>query len=206
MKTVFLHGLGQTSSGWDGTLRELHCGGDALCPDLRDWASEGEVDYPRLYRALEAYCAALEGPLNLCGLSLGGILALQYTIEHPDRVSALALIGAQYRMPRGLLRLQNAAFRVMPDTAFLSMGWGKRDVIALTKSMLSLNLQSDLDKIRCPVAVLYGEKDSANRKAALQMKERIAGAQLHVIPGAGHEANADAPAALARVLETFFAG
>ncbi|HIS52570.1 MAG TPA: alpha/beta fold hydrolase [Candidatus Onthomonas avicola] len=206
MKAVFLHGLGQTSSSWGGTLRELHCGGDALCPDLKDWASEGEVDYPRLYRALEAYCAALEGLLNLCGLSLGGILALQYTIEHPDRVSALVLIGAQYRMPRGLLRLQNAVFRIMPDNAFLSMGWGKRDVIALTKSMLSLDFQSDLDKIRCPVAVLYGEKDSVNRKAALRMKERIAGAQLHVIPGAGHEVNEDAPAALARVLETFFAG
>ena len=42
----------------------------------------------------------------MCGLSLGGILALQYAIEHPEHIHALALIGTQYTMPKTLLRIQ----------------------------------------------------------------------------------------------------
>ena len=36
--------------------------------------------YDTLYRTLETYCEQFEEPLNICGLSLGGILAMQYVL------------------------------------------------------------------------------------------------------------------------------
>jgi len=176
-------------------------GMEAFCPDLCRWL--GPEGYPDLYRGLETYCSTLDEPLCLCGLSLGGVLALQYAIEHPDRVCALALIGTQYAMPKGMLRLQNALFRLMPERAFSGMGMGKKDTIALCRSMMDLDFTAGLGKIRCPTLILCGEKDKANREAARGLKDGILNSELAFLPGAGHEVNVDAPAELGVRLRQF---
>lgn len=201
MTTVLLHGLGQGPESWAAAARELE--GEVLRPDLFA-PVRGGAAYQELYRAFAGYCGRLDRPLRLCGLSLGGVLALQYAAEHPERVEALALIGTQYVMPKGLLRLQNAVFRLTPGRAFRGLGLSKEDVLSLTNSMLDLDFREDLGKVSCPVLVLCGERDRANRKAALALREGIPGAELGWIPGAGHEANTDAPEALAEALRRFF--
>ena len=118
MKTILLHGLGQGPESWAAVRAELGEGPDLLSPALTELFPNGEVSYPSLFRGLEDYCGALAGPLALCGLSLGGVLVLDYALRHPDRVDRLALIGAQFRMPTGLLRVQDLAFRLMPAGMF----------------------------------------------------------------------------------------
>ncbi len=71
--------------------------------------------------------------MDLCGLSLGGVLALQYTIEHPEKVNSLVLIAAQYKMPAKLLKPQNSFFRFMPKSSFQQTGFGKREFMELCK-------------------------------------------------------------------------
>lgn len=90
MKHVFLHGLGQDPASWDEVVRAMGLGDEALCPGLLSWLRGREIAYSNLYKALEEYCGTLERPLNLCGLSLGGELALEYAIKHPERVNACA--------------------------------------------------------------------------------------------------------------------
>lgn len=199
MTHVFLHGLGQSAESWAQTVQAM--GEEALCPGLSRWL--GPEGYPDLYRGLETYCDALDAPLCLCGLSLGGILALQYTIEHPDRVQALALIGIQYAMPKGMLRLQNALFRLMPERSFSGMGMRKKGTIALCRSMMDLDFTAGLGKVRCPTLILCGEKDKTNRKAAQGLKDGIPNSELAFLPGAGHEVNVDAPAELGERLCQF---
>lgn len=200
MNRVFLHGLGQGPESWTETLRAM--GEDALCPDLSRWL--GPAGWPDLCRGLEATCAGLEGPLCLCGLSLGGVLALEYAISHPDRVRALALIGAQYAMPKGALRLQNALFRLMPEKSFAGTGMGKAATIALCRSMMDLDLTAGLGKVRCPTLILCGEGDRPNRKAAQGLQAGIPNAELAFLPNAGHEVNKDAPTELGERLRAFF--
>ena len=55
------------------------------------------------------------------------VLALNYAIDHPDKVKALVLIAAQYKMPRKLLKVQNMLFHLMPNSAFKKMGFKKAD-------------------------------------------------------------------------------
>lgn len=204
MKCILLHGLGQRASSWKPVVPALSEDFEVSCPELSEWLLGETPGYESLYRGLEEACAQLEGPVNLCGLSLGGILALQYGIEHPEKVNALALIGVPYPMPRGLMRLQNGAFRLMPRSVFQRMGWEKADFLALCRSMIPLDFSENLDKIRCPTLILCGDGDKANRSAVLRLSERIEKAKLDWIPQAGHEVNRDQPAALGRRLRTFF--
>ena len=140
MPIVFLHGLGQKPEDWNPVVNRLAKGSQALCPNLYALERDGD-DYPALYGAFEQYCDGLEGPLNLCGLSLGGVLALQYAAEHPERVSSLALIGARASMPSGLLAIQNLMFRLMPAENFRKIGMEKQAVIKLCASMAELDLR-----------------------------------------------------------------
>lgn len=204
MKYLFLHGLGQTASSWDRVLDTLDCGADISHPELSDFLQDGPCSYAALYKAFSAYCGGIAGPVCLCGLSLGGILAMQYAMEHPGKVQALVLIGTQYVMPQKLLRIQNAVFRLMPKRIFAGMGFQKREFISLCASMMALDLQGDLNKILCPALVVCGERDWANMRAALELKERIPSAELCIIKSAGHEVNLEAPEALGGALHDFF--
>lgn len=139
MKYIMLHGLGQSSESWSNTVKVFNDDFEVLCPNLSDWLSGKTPCYDTLYRTLETYCEQFEEPLNICGLSLGGILAMQYAIEHPEKMNSLVLIGTQYEMPKYLLKMQNLIFRIMPCSAFEKMGFQKTDFINLCKSMTELN-------------------------------------------------------------------
>lgn len=156
-----------------------------------------------MYAAFSEYCDGFSEPLAICGLSLGGVLALHYGIEHPQKVKALALIAAQYKMPKKLLAFQNVIFRFMPNSMFQQMGLGKAQFIQLSKSMMELDYSGDLNRISCPVLAICGEKDSANIKAAKELSVRLAHAEICIIQEAGHEVNVDAPERLAEVLDGF---
>lgn len=204
MTYLLLHGLGQTAASWDRVRDTLVCGAEAVCPDLPELLGDGPCRYDTLYAAFSACCDGISGPVSLCGLSLGGILAMQYAMEHPAKVCSLVLIGTQYVMPKRLLKLQNAVFRLMPKGAFTGTGSQKQALISLCNSMLDLDLQRDLGKIACPTLVICGGKDRANRQAALDLKARLPSAELCIMEGVGHEVNVEAPEALGAVLNTFW--
>ena len=201
MKYIYLHGLGQTPDSWNKVLKELHSPETVLCPNLAKLMPDGNADYSDLYAAFSALCDTIEDDLTLCGLSLGSVLALNYAIDHPERVKALVLIAPQYKMPRTLLKLQNILFRFMPKSAFSQTGFQKIDFIRLCHSMAELDFSRSLRKVTCPALVLCGEHDRANQKAARMLACLLKNAQFQLVPGAGHEVNVDAPERLAKILK-----
>ena len=203
MEHIFLHGLGRTPESWNRVLEKLGIK-NADCPNLPAFAAGKPVTYAGLYRALTDEFDAAEGKINLCGLSLGGVLALNYTLEHPDKVRSLVLIAAQYRMPKRTLRLQNSLFRLMPKGMFAQTGFSKEDMISLCASMTELDFSSALSGISCPTLVICGEKDAANRRASEELAEHIPSARLGTVPGSGHEVNLDAAEQLAELLQAFY--
>ncbi len=198
MKIVFLHGLGQTAQDWNVVVEQVSFA-DTDCPEL--FSLDGQdVTYSNVFAQLESKYADTSEPLVLCGLSLGAILALDYAIRYRDQVSALILIGAQYQIPTLLIDVQNIIFRCMPRKAFETMGVSKSDMIKLSHSMRSLDFSSKLNEVTCPVTIVCGEKDHANKKAAKQLNTLLPQSQLHIIPGAGHEINKCAPEAIVAIL------
>lgn len=88
----------------------------------------------------------------------------------------------------------------MPRKAFATLGISKSDMIKLSHSMRSLDFKSELNKVECPVTIVCGEKDHANKKAAKRLNALLPQSQLQIIPGAGHEVNKCAPEAIAAIL------
>lgn len=198
MKTVFLHGLGQTAKDWDETIKRAS-GLEADCPEVFSLAKT-DMTYPEIVKGLERKYADVTEPFRICGISLGAMLALDYAIRHGKQVDSLVLIGVQYKSPSVLIDFQNILFRCMPQKAFESMGLSKNDVIKLTRSMRVLDFSQQLKEVVCPVDIVCGEKDTANLKAAKKLNELFPQAKLHIVPGAGHEVNKCAPEAIAEIL------
>ena len=201
-RILFLHGLGQGPDSWRAVAERL-TGVDAVIPDLGAMLA-GRADYLALRGALFAVCDAEKAPLHLCGLSLGGVLALAYAAHRPERVASLVLIGTPYTMPKRLLKLQDLLFAITPRTAFESLGLTKRQMRGLSLSMATLEIPALLPRVRCRTLVLCDEKDRANRKAARQLQEGLSNAAMQTIDGAGHEANREAPEALSAALAAFY--
>ena len=106
MRCIFVHGLGQNSSSWKEIVNELNIDSQINCPNIFDLCN-GELNYNNLYNAFSKYCDTFSESLNICGLSLGGILALNYAFNNPQKVHSLILIGTQYRIPKHLMIFQN---------------------------------------------------------------------------------------------------
>ena len=199
-----LHGLGQGPSSWDGVREALPPHLPVVCPSLGEWLAGREAVYADLFRGWEAYASRLDGPLVLCGLSLGGVLALDYTLRHPERVAALALIATPIAMPKTLLTVQNLLFRLLPSSAFAGMGLAKKQALSLCRSMKELDFRRQVGSLSCPVAAICGERDRTNRPAAQELARRVSHARLILLEGAGHEANSDNPLRLGEALGAFF--
>lgn len=204
MKYIFLHGLGQTSSSWNKTVSYIEGQPEIVCLDLPGLLHGKKITYANLYRAFSDYCKDFSEPLNICGLSLGGILALQYGIENPSKINSLVLIGTQFVMPKRLLKLQNIIFHTMPNSSFAQMGFGKIDFIELSKSMIDLDFRHDLKKLLCDVLIVCGEKDKANKRASIELNRLLPHSEIQLIENAGHEVNIDEPEKLGRILNGFF--
>ncbi len=200
MKTILLHGLGQTPQDWEGVVRQLSTS-HVACPPLFSPVESG-VCYPQILEKLEAQYAHAHQLLCICGLSLGAMLALDFTMRHRETVAELVLISPQYKSPTPLIDLQNLLFRSMPARCFDGIGLPKEDVIALAHSMRSLDFTPQLHTITCPVTILCGANDLANVGAAKRLSKRLARATLHIVPGAGHELNRCAPEVIAATLNS----
>lgn len=204
MHNILIHGLGQNSSSWNKTISHMEKQDNIICPELSLLIKEEGISYSKLYKAFSEYCNNSSEPVSLCGLSLGAVLALNYTIDNPQKVKSIVLIAAQYKMPKALLKVQNIIFRFMPETSFKSMGMKKNDFIELTNSMMNLNFNEDLRNISCPVLVLCGEDDLPNKKATKNLAKSITTAEIEFIKNAKHEVNVDAPKELAEILNGFY--
>ena len=169
------------------------------CPELFS-LSEGDITYSSILNGIEKRYNNIAEPFRICGLSLGGILALDYTIRHGDKVSSLILIGVQYKVPSLLIDFQNLVFRCMPKKTFENMNLSKKDIIRLSHSMRSLDFTPRLNELMCPITIICGEKDRANLKAAKQLNELLPQTELHIIPGVGHEINKYAPEAISAII------
>lgn len=90
MKQIYLHGLGQTPDSWNQVIGQLETAEHSMCPNLAELIQGQEVTYQNLYAAFSAMCDAIEEDISLCGLSLGGVLALNYAIEHSDEINTEA--------------------------------------------------------------------------------------------------------------------
>ena len=203
-KKILIHGSGHKAASWNNTISYMENNDDILCPNLVSVLKGKEASYVNLYTSFTEYCGKIDGQVHLCGISLGGILALNYALDFPEKTKTLVLIGTPYKIPKAAFAFQNMIFRFLPKSVFENMAFDKKDTFALGNSMKSLDFSSRVQNIKCPALIICGKKDNANMKSAYYLAQNIKNAELNIIENVGHVVNEEAPEALAKILDEYY--
>lgn len=144
------------------------------------------------------------------GWSDGGITGLLLAIRHPDKVSKLAITGANLK----------------PDSTSLypnDLQWMKQEYARLGKQqqtpknqqqrkLLGLDLMepkitaADLKKIQCPTLVIGGDHDVIPPTHTLLIAQSIPGAYLWILPNSSHATLMDYQKKFNKNVDDFFKG
>lgn len=201
---IFVHGSGHKATSWEKTISYMTNNEDIVCPNLSSILEGKEASYENLYSSFVKYCNEFDGQIHLCGLSLGGILALNFALDFPQKVKTLVLIGTPYKVPKVAFSFQNIIFRFLPKSIFEAMAFDKKNTFALGDTMKNLDFSDRVKNIKCPTLILCGKKDSANMKSADYLSQSIRSAELKIIENTGHVVNEENPKALADILNEYY--
>ena len=204
MKKILIHGSGHKADSWNKVISNMNNDKDILCPDLSTILNGKEASYNNLYSSFAEYCNKLDGKIELCGLSLVGILALNYAIEYPNKVEKLVLIGIPHKVPKVMFSIQNVIFKFLPKKIFETMAFNKKDTFILGNTMKKLDFSNRVKNVKCPTLIICGEKDSSNIKSAHYLAENIKNAKLEIMKNTGHIINEENPKELSELLTEFW--
>ena len=206
MKKILIHGSGHKAISWQKTISYMKDQKDILCPELCSILNGQDATYENLYTSFVEYCNRIDGQIHLVGLSLGGIIAMNYALDFPEKVKTLVVIGTPHKIPKVAFEIQNVIFRFFPKSVFKEMAFDKKDTFALGNSIKKLEIADRIQEIKCPVLVTCGEKDRANKKSAYYCSENIENVAWCMIEKTGHVVNEENPKELARILNEYYDG
>ena len=213
---LLLEGLGGDLPGWRRNIPTL---GEELRVIAFDFRGNGRSDLPPADATMATFVddtlAVLDDldvpAAHLYGQSFGGMVALELALDHPDRVRSLILaathpghrhaVPSRARVPKGRPweALYSEAFlHDHPDevAADLRAGTAQPEEAARRQwsAMRSFDAYDRLPSVRVPTLVLHGTEDRTIDPAnARLLAERIPGAELVLLPGAGHVYHAEQP-------------
>lgn len=207
MINILVHGLGQDERSWNEVKNQLNNNGiNVETPNLFSIVKNYQLNYENMYKTFADYCNSFNEKINLVGLSLGGVLAIDYITEFPEKVNSIILIGTPYEIPKNIFTIQNIIYKFMPKRIFEKMGCPKKDMISLLDSMKNLSIPEKAPNIKINTLIICGEKekDNINMKSAKQLNKVIKNSKFKIIENAGHEANIDNPIELASTIYDFW--
>ena len=203
-----------------------------------DLPGHGSSDWPALESAGEYvnFMAALVESLGVrkivvCGHSMGGSIAMHYTLEHASRVAGLIPVGSSpewdlSEFDGGTEGTTDADPWADPDAAYaanLACLFSKQtsaDLIAHydrqirqipprtcradLKTCASFDLRARLSEITAPTCVICGDEEEW-KDGSVAIHQHVRGASYHEIPAAGHAVTIEQPEAIVAVIKSFLA-
>jgi pimeloyl-ACP methyl ester carboxylesterase len=229
---LLIHGAGGSHLNWPPQLRRLS-GQRVFTLDLPGHGKSegvGRQDITEYAKAVFEFMKALRlSSVVVVGFSMGSAIALSLALKYRKRVLGLGLIGGGGKMrvaPSTLELASNESGFLLAIEAVIENSYSS-DVDPRVKELAveqmhetrQAVLYSDLvacdtfdvmgrvDKIRVPTLLVCGSADRMtppNRSEYL--RDQIAGAQLHILDGAGHMVMIERPDEVAGLLTEFLSG
>jgi len=228
LSVVLLHAFPMSGAMWEPQIEALKSF-RVLIPDLRGFGGSPLTAPWLIEHAAADVLESFEGKAAFVGLSMGGYVALQIAAAAPERVAGLVLCDTRAEPDANENKLKRAAaidfVRKNGVEAFL--GPFLKDAVANPKTLdflkgvavksspeavmaalAALAARPDavpgLSKIMVPTAVIVGAQDKITPLPLSEaIRSRIPGAELHIIPDAGHFSNAENPTAFNERLLSF---
>lgn len=234
---IFLHGVGSDKSVWRPQLDHFSSERRAIAFDYpgygeSDPAPDGTTrdDYAR--QILAAMRSLGVNRAHICGLSLGGVVAIAMSAIEPEACASLVLADTFARHPDGqgiyersvaaadsgsLRPLAEARVDVLlaqpADPAVRNEvieTMSKIDPAAYTigaEAVWLADQGSRAHDIRCPALVLCGSADKVTPPMlSTELSKIIPGARMELVAGAGHLANLERPQAFNTLVGAFIRG
>lgn len=230
---LLLHGAGGNQGVFDGVFDSIGDRHGTVAFDQPGHGRSGSLDSLGNIKAMSKFTRELVGALGLekpvlVGHSMGGAIAMHYALSHPDDLKALvisasatrfagidATIDATRLVAEGKARRQFVREMYAPDAKPEIMRRGfmediKTDPRAQLGDFIACREwggDHSVESIAVPTLVLRGEHEyEAIASECEELARRIPGAQLVVIPGAGHKLPIEQPEALAEAVAAFLEG
>jgi pimeloyl-ACP methyl ester carboxylesterase len=226
------HGFMATSHMWQPNVPALATDHTVVTWDLRGHGSSDSPDSQDAYSpqiatadmAAVLDAAGLERAV-IVGMSLGGYLSLLFRLEYPERCSGIVLVDCGPGFKRDDARAQwnelaesrahmfeNGGLEALDRTRTEIKDAPHRDAAGLARAARGILAQrnaaviNSLPEIDVPALVVVGDRDERFIPGSQYMASKIPGADLFVVPDAGHASNMDQPDAFNDRLREFLAG
>jgi pimeloyl-ACP methyl ester carboxylesterase len=235
---VFIHGAGGDHSLWQQQSRALaHHGSNVAALDLPGHGRSADVPGLAAVADLVDWLAAFLDAAGLAraalvGHSLGACIGLELAARRPERVTALALLGAGLQMKVSAELLRDTAEDLPRAVNFITAyghgrpaqlglaptpgNWMMGSSSALLAACSAEVLHRDFAlcdawdgtaaaaQVRCPTLVVAGAGDRMTpARAGKALAAAVPGARYELLPGAGHMLPVEAPRALLKLLSDF---
>jgi len=235
---VLSHSLGSSMAMWETQMDALLAHYRVLRYDTRGHGKTQAPTGPYSFDLLADDALALMDALRLekahwVGLSMGGMIGQAVALNHPDRLTSLALCDTAASLPpdsqavwterirtareKGLAHLVEGTMERWFTPPFLSLNPPEviriREIFLTTpvegyvgcsEAIRSLGYLERLHEIDIPTLILVGSEDQGTPVSASEaMKERIRMARLCVIPSAAHLSNIEQAGIFNRELLAF---
>jgi 3-oxoadipate enol-lactonase len=176
---------------------------------------------------------ALPPGTDILGNGLGGFVALTMAARHAGKLGRVVLIGGAVAFPEagratfrgladkaereGMAAVADIAARRMFTEEFIAANPGivaERTAVfagiepavfaAAARALATLDLASELGRIRNPILIVVGEKDSATPPAlGRELAARLPDARIIELPGVGHAPHIHEPDLLIEAIRPF---
>lgn len=219
---VLTHGLAASAAVWAAQIAALAPQYRTLAWDLRGHGQSAPHPAPCMLADLATDlryvldAAGVERAVVL-GHSAGGVIAIRFALDHPERTRALVLVGtasacnAQARQFYEDLAALAAERGMEPVYRRLGISAGQTRATPtdpatfahVARAMASLHtepLTPRLGEIRCPALMIVGEKDFLGAGGSVILHRGIAGSSLRIVPERGHGIFLEDPAGFNRLL------
>ena len=234
---VCLHGAGAGAVTWYPSIRALAEHFNVIAPDIVGYGESDKPNaaYDRPYYAswLRDFFLALEIPkAHIIGLSQGGAISLQFSLENPEMVEKLVLVGSAAltgKIPFGFLfsifwmhtfpsaaanSFNSRYLTAKPENVDPNFGpyaiqvvkrpGGKRVIWQSKGAAVSAMPAEELRQIQHQTLIIWGENDKVFPLAAGEAAAQIMpNAELHRIQDAGHISFMDQPEVFNEILLQF---
>jgi pimeloyl-ACP methyl ester carboxylesterase len=231
---TLLHGFALDARMWSPQSLALEGTHRTVAVDLPGFGPQGSANAPAspALAVLDVLDALGIGKTHLVGHSLGGAVAVDLALAHPERVETLVLVDAlQLGLPTGVASraacvvaarqgrfdaarrawLADALFdglRARPEV-FREAERLARDYACghwtdeVSMRWIEENPRARLGEIEIPALVVNGAEDSPSFLAmAVEYAARLPNARRIVLPDAGHLSSMEAPGAFLSALRT----